>query len=462
MCSARQITRTARLSFSATGKFRELTLLFFPLLSVSFCNYLFLLVEKLFLARLSFVSMEAAVNVSYACHIFQGTTVALAMMAQVFVGRWYGAREFSLIGPGIWQFIWFSFLSMVITVPMSLAYGAWYFRGTDIEVLGLPYFYFLVGFNFLYPLSAVLSCFFLGQGRTRFVLLANLFAQLLKIGLAYLLIFGIEGWLPSLGILGGAISTVCAQGLFCVLLGSVFLGRASREMFHSHRWFFSLSFFMECMYPGLLRAVNRILNFTSWASIAHLMLAKGGDYLLVLSIGGVLSLFLPFLAEAVCQAQTAIVSYLMGSNRFIHLWTSVRSGFGLVLILSLIMGIPFIGFPLKTFGWLFPDIILNPASIQKVFFGVWLSFTFVTVTSIPLSFVLSAKDMVFSCIMGLVNWLNGFLLMYVALEKIGITHEYFWIALSLMHGSTFLVYCWRMRHIINRSLVQTPVPVAVT
>lgn len=455
------LTRTASLSFSATGKFRELTLLFFPLLSVSFCNYLFLLVEKLFLARLSFVSMEAAVNVSYACHIFQGTTVALAMMAQVFVGRWYGAREFSLIGPGIWQFIWFSVFSMAITVPMSLTYGAWYFRGTDIETLGLPYFYFLVGFNFLYPLSAVLSCFFLGQGRTRFVLLANLFAQLLKIGLAYLLIFGVEGWVPSQGILGGAISTVCAQGLFCLLLGAVFLGRSSRAMFHSHEWRFSFSFFMDCMYPGLLRAVNRILNFTSWASIAHLMLAKGGDYLLVLSLGGVLSLFLPFLAEAVCQAQTAIVSYLMGAKRYTHLWASVRSGFCLVLILCLIMGIPFILFPLKTFGWLFPDIVLDASSIQKVFLGVWLSFTFVTITAIPLSFVLSAKDMMFSCIMGFVNWLNGFLLMYVALEKIGISYQYFWITLGLMHGSTFLVYCWRMRYIIARSLPPTPVPVGV-
>lgn len=450
------MTTIADLPFSARGRFRELILLFLPLLGVTFCNYLFLLVEKLFLARLSSASMEAAVNICYACQIFQGTTICLVMMAQVCVGRWYGARSFTSIGPGIWQFIWFSFLSMLLTVPVSLLYGAWYFRGTAIEAIGLPYFYLLVGFNFLYPLSAVLSCFYLGQGKTRLVLVANLAAQLMKIGLAYLLIFGVEGLFPSQGILGGAISTICAQGLFCVLLGGIFLNRNSRALFHSHDWRFRPALFWECIYPGFLRAINRILSFTSWAAIAHLMLSKGNDYLLVLSTGGAVGLFLPFLFDSVCQAQTTVVSFLFGAKKLSYLRQATYSGFILVALLAILLAIPLLAYPLPTFQWLFPDVVLRIEIIQKIFIGLWCSFTFFTLLAIPLSIVLAAKDMGFSCAMGIVNWLNGYLLMYLALEHFAIAADEFWLVLSLMHGSTFLLYCFRMRHLIRVSMNLTP------
>ncbi len=448
------MTTIASLPFSTRGRLKELILLFLPLLGTTFCNYFYLLVEKLFLARVSPVAMEAAINVSYACQIFQGASVALAMMAQVFIGRWYGARSFSSIGPGTWQFIWFSFLSMLVTVPASLIYGSWYFEGTSIESIGMPYFYLLIGTNFLYPLSAVLSCFYLGQGKTRLVLIANGASQLMKIGLAYVLIFGIESFnIPALGLIGGAISTVSAQALFCFLLGAIFLNRSSRALFNSASWYFSPALFWECIYPGLLRAFNRILNFTSWASIAHLMLSKGGDYLLILSLGGVLSLFLPFLFEAVCQAQTTVISYILGSKSYNYLLKAIQSGFILVFILALLMSVPLVLFPSLTFDWLFPEVVLDPVVIQKVFLGVWLSFVFFTSTAIPISCVLALKDMKFSCFMGLMNWVNGYCLMYVALELIQIPASLFWLTLSLMHGSTLLIYFWRVRALISSTLL---------
>ena len=145
------------------------------------------------------------------------------MMAQVFVGRWLGAQEWKAIGPGIWQFIWFSVLSMFITVPCQLIYGKFYFHGTGLEEVVLPYFYLLVGINFLYPLGSTLACFYLGQGKTRLVLWVTISSQVGKLLFAYLLIFGWGGWIPSLGLLGGAVSTLVAQGGFCLALLGVFL-----------------------------------------------------------------------------------------------------------------------------------------------------------------------------------------------------------------------------------------------
>ena len=398
--------------------------------------------------------MEAAINTAYACQIFQGTCVAFAMMAQVFVGRWYGALSWTEIGPGTWQFIWFSLLSMFITVPLSLLYGMWYFQGTDIQEVALPYFYLLVGCNFLYPLSATLSCFFLGQGKTKLVLFANLGAQAMKILFGYFLIFGLGNWIPSFGIMGGALSTMAAQILFCALLLSVFLNKHHRLTFHSHQFRFRVALFFECITPCCLRALNRILNFTSWAAIAHLMVAKGGDYLLILSIGGALFLFLPFLFEALCQAETTIFSQMIGAKQYDFIPKALFSGFFLVIIVICILSIPLLFFPLKVFSLLFPSIVLAVSSIKKVFFGIWISASLFTLGAIPLSFVLACKDMKFSLFMGCLNWVNGYLLMYGLIVHANIAADQFWLCLAFMHGTTVLIYIGRMR-ILSSYLAKT-------
>ena len=434
-----------------TGGFKELVNLFFPILLITFSNYLFLFIEKLLLARVSVPTMEAAVNAAYVCQIFQAPCVALAMMAQVYVGRWYGANEWKSIGSGVWQFIWFSFLSMLITVPCSLIYGNFYFQGTGLQRIVQPYFNFLISINFLFPLGATLICFYIGRGKTRLVLLATLGSQLVKLALAYLLIFG-WGWIPALGLMGGAISTLISQGGFCLLLLFVFLNSKNTALYHSRAWHFQPFLFWGCIRPGLLRAANRVLNFTSWAAIAHLMTAKGGDYLLVLSVGGTLFIFLPFLGDAICQAQTTVVSQILGTRNYTLMHKAFRSGLLLALITIILSAVPLILFPSQTFDFLFPSMALEKMIVQKVFFGIWICFAFFTFAYIPLSYILAFADTKFSLFMGAFSWINGYLFMYVAIEITNIAANQFWLVLSLMHGSVALLYFYRMKWLQSRVL----------
>ena len=53
------------------GGFRELILFFFPIALMTFSTAIFVFVEKLLLARLSTVAMEAAVNAAYLCRYFK-------------------------------------------------------------------------------------------------------------------------------------------------------------------------------------------------------------------------------------------------------------------------------------------------------------------------------------------------------------------------------------------------------
>jgi MATE family multidrug resistance protein len=447
------------LNLDGTEGFKHLILLFLPIALTTFSMCLYLLVEKLLLGRLSAGLMEAALSATYPCQIFQGFCIALAMIAQVWVGKWYGAKEWSMIGPGVWQFIWFSFFSMLITFPLGLMYGSFYFDGTSIETTVWPYYIFLMSINFLYPLGIALTCFYLGQGKTSLILWATLGSQAAKLLFAYLLIFGWEDWIPSLGLMGGAISTLIAQGGFCLLLFWFFLDSKYSQM-RTRDWHFQPKLFFKYTYPGSLRAITRVLTFVSWASITQLMVGKGENYLLILSVGGVLSLFLPFLGDAICQAQTTIVAHLLGAKNDHLLSPAFRSGAILSLLITILISIPLVIFPLQVYQILFPNIVLDDESIRTVFLGVWICFAFFTFTYVPISYILAFKDLKFSLFMGAVNWINGFLLMYVAIDKINISPSNFWLVLSLMHATTALFYYWRMKWLIRNQFALSKIPLA--
>ena len=290
------------------------------------------------------------------------------------------------------------------------------------------------------------------------ILAVTLLLQGIKLVLGYILIFGWGTWIPSLGILGGAISTLIAQVVFCGVLLKDFLSVKNAQEFNTRMWRFQLKVFWECIYPGLLRVCNRVLNFTSWASIAHIMTAKGGDYLLALSIGGTLFLFLPMFVDALCQAQITVVSNLLGTQNFFFLKKASRSGLILVACIVIFTSIPLIFFANLTCNYLFPDLSLEPESIRRIFFGVWLSFLCLAFSFIPISDVLAFKDMKFSVLMGIFNWMNGYLFMKFMLNNLEIRADQFWLALSVMHATTGLVYFWRASQLRSNVSKKTQCP----
>ncbi len=423
---------------------KRLLSLFIPLAFMLMTSSLYLFVEKLFLVRVSPQAMQAAVNAAYVCQIFQTSAIALVMMAQVFVANWSGAQKYKAIGPGVWQYIWFSLLSSCLTIPLSIYAGRQYFQGTEIEQAVRSYFYLLLTMNLFYPLGAALSCYFSGRGKTRLILLTTIGMQLLKIALSYLLIFGAFS-LPRLGMVGGALSTVISHLGFCAILFLVFLSAKHREQFDTHRWRFQWRLFKECIHPGFLRALNRFLSFTCWAAIAHLMTIRGGDYALVLSMGGTLFFVLPSLADALCQAQTTVVSQLLGAKKLAELSVASTSGYIVAAGISLLFIVPFLLFPSQTSHLLFPTVMLDEQMIRNIFWGIFSSFALFLIGYVPISFVLACKDMKFSLFMGAFNWVNGYLLMVLFLEVMQISADKFWLALSVMHASIVLFYYIRVR-----------------
>ncbi len=416
---------------------------------MTFSVNLFPTVEKVLLASLSKEGMEASLSAFYAVQIFQLTWVSLAMMALVFVGSWYGEKKWIRIGPGIWQFIWFSIFSLAITLPFGYLYGKFYFKGTVIEEIVLPYYYSLLAMSFLFPLGGALTCFFIGRGKTLFVCIITLICHLIKLPIGYACIFGWK-WIPSLGLMGGALSIFITQLVFCLALLFLFLNKENHQLYHTRDWGFKWPLFWECIQPGILRAINRLLSMGNWGAMTYLMAQGGENQLLTLSIGGTLALLTGFFGEAICLVQMTVVSQILGAKNYDSFYSAFRPGIIIATIAILVLSVNLLIFPDWTFQMLFPKIILDPSTVRLILMGVWFSSAFYTFSFLPISYVLAFKDTYFSLFMGFVNWIAGFLFIYTFIEILHFSTDYFWLLASFLHFTTALFYYLRTTWLIEK------------
>jgi MATE family multidrug resistance protein len=433
-----------------SGKLSEILNLFIPIALTTLSGSLTLFIERLFFAYLSNEAIEAAINAIYVYNIFQAPCLVIAMMAQVYVGRLHGAQENHAIGGMVWQFIWFALLSMVIVIPTGYLFATYYFSDTALEDLALPYFYLLLSINFLYPLGTGLSCFYIGRGKTRLCLLTSLGSYCINLLLAYILIFGVEGWIPALGLIGGAISNLIAQGLYCLFLLAVFLSPKYAKIYGTHNWMLQPKLFWDSIYPGILRALNRLSVLLCWACLARLMMTKQGDYLLFWSIGGIIGLFLPFIGEAIGQALTTVLSNMVGAGAFNLIRNADFAGFLLVMVIVAAMGIPMLLIPTETFHLLFPEVTIANDFVIQVFFGLWLTFTFATLCYIPVSRILAFKDTSFFLVTGALPWIDYYLVLYVAVNILEVSAALCWTILGFSNLVVLIIYLWRANWLISQ------------
>jgi MATE family multidrug resistance protein len=213
------------------GDLRTLIRISLPFTLFLFCESLVAFWERIFLSYQGIEAVSSALNGAYLAIAFQAPCIGIASMAQVFIGHYQGRGELKRIGPCVWQLIWFSLLSLVITLPLSFWSSSLFFRGTAIQQLAPPYFNILAWGNFLFPLNVALTSFYLGRGKTMLVTLLLLASYACNVVLCWALIFGIKGLILPLGIRGAALAKCISMGIFCLIFLGSFLNRKNRELY---------------------------------------------------------------------------------------------------------------------------------------------------------------------------------------------------------------------------------------
>lgn len=414
--------------------------LIFSLFSASFMGFC----DRLFLARYSLEALEGTVSAGYLCMLFQHPVIRIVSMAQVFVGLQLGSKQNDQIGASVWQMIWLSLFSMLVTVPTSQFVAPFFFEGTTIQESANTYFSTLMAINFLFPLGTAISSYFIGQGRTGIIFFTTFIAHSINIGLDYLLIFGVEGYIAPMGVFGAALATGIAQGVLCTILFIFFLRKKERETYRTDKYQFDWENFWGQLRIGLPRAIARIIILTAWVSISRIMTLKGGDYLMVLSIGGTLLLLFTFINDGMGQGMITIASNLLGAKDYPAIWKLVRSGMIFLLTTTTLLAVPFLIFPEFILSFFF-DTLPAPetlAMLKRTCIWLWFFFFCYGFNAVGLSLVTAACDVKFQMCAIIFVWLTSYLPAHLAMNIFNWSPDKFWLLMaldSLIFGAAFLI-----------------------
>lgn len=428
-----EIAHKPLISRYPSGSLRELLYFSLPLILSLFSASFMGFCDRIFLAHYSLGAMEGCVSASYLCSLFQLPIIRVVAMAQVFVGLYCGSRQFERIGPVIWQMIWLSIFSMIFTLPVGHFVSPYFFGGTSVEGYANQYFQVMMFANFLFPLGTTLSSFFIGQGRTRVIFLTTLLSHGMNIALDYIFIFGLPGVLAPMGIFGAAFATILSQFTYCAILLGIFLSQENKKLFKTDDFAFKWDNFWNQLRVGLPRGIARIIILTAWVAISRLMTLKGGDYLMVLSIGGSLILLFTFILDGAIQGMVTVASNLMGAKDYPKIWKLFRSSLLLVGSVTAILSIPFIFFPDFTLHFFFTEMpsVETYATLKNACFWLWFFFFCYGINFVGQSLITASRDLTFYMCSILFVWATSYLPVYLAMEKFHFSPDKLWLIMGL-------------------------------
>lgn len=415
------------------GTWKELLALFFPIVTVLFLGSLVGSIERICLARHSLAALNGGVEAICALQFFQLTCVVFANMTQVFVSEHLGSGEFSKVGNRVWQMIWLSLLSIVIILPLSHLTSPLFFKGTEHKDIASSYFNILISGNFLFPLAATLSAFFLAQGKRWTVVWSSIGAYSVNLILDFILIFGVPSLIPAMGAQGAAWSGLIAKLVFCSILFLHFLSKGYREQYNTNLFQVSANSLWSCVRICTPRAAGKAFAILIWTATTYLMIAKGGSYLSVLSIGSTITLFCCFISESLVQSLSVLISRYLSSKELLKLWKVWKYGLFFALTISSLLAIPLLMFPNFTLSFFFTELPsdLDGHLLRNTLYWVWFWIFFNSLNSPFLAFLLAARDTTYYMIIMSLTWLTSCLPIYYCLYYLKWSPDKFWLILII-------------------------------
>jgi MATE family multidrug resistance protein len=421
----------------------SLMISFFSMVAMAFC-------DRLFLANYSASALSAAASAGTLFWAGNFFIVTLCSMAEVFVAQYNGAKKYEKLGEVPWQMIWLTLFSSIFffllaTVGADLFQTLGFFNSSEV-----CYYKWNHLFSPVYALLAAISAFFIGQGKTQIIKWMAILGNLINIALDPLFIFGVDGWIPSMGIKGAAIATGIGVIIQVVILGILFLSPENQRTFGTNRWKFDFSTFWQTLRVGISPGVFVIIELVGWALFYKMMVRISSHHILVASITQSILILLMFFGLGLEKGAAAIAGNLIGAKRFHEVKQVFYSGLILCLLFAGILTLILIGFPDPIINWFFynpgalegefmfsRDLILETKSAIKFGMGTLIFYlTFENIRYLLSGLLISYGDSLFLLIAGAGSiWLFMLIPTYFFMSHIK-THIHIsyliWIAYSLL------------------------------
>ncbi len=324
---------TTSLTKYPEGSIRELWSISLPLMISTLASLFMIFTDRIFLARYSVEALNASVNAgTLAWAILVGFGMITAM-SEVFVAQYNGAKKYDRIGIPVWQMIWFSIFSLALFIPLGMWGGDWIFKGNQLET---TYFRWLMYFGPSYALLTAFAGFFIGRGQTSVMIWLAVFANLLNILLDWVLIFGIEGWIPEMGIQGAAMATCTGYFFEAAMLAFLFLRKSNREEFGTGNWKIDWTEMKRCIRIGFPQGLFCGLEVFGWSVFYWMMTSLGEMHITVSSICQSFTILLSFFCDGLSRGAASVAGNLIGARKTELIPRVLRSGAVLLALFSLV------------------------------------------------------------------------------------------------------------------------------
>lgn len=435
-----------------SGSLRELWSISFPLMLSMMSGSLMLFLDRIFLARFSIDALNACVNATVIAAVLQFAFLTTSAIAEVFVGQYNGAGYYKKIAEPVWQMIWFSLLSTLFFLPIGLFAGPLFFFDPNFAHLEIQYFKWLMYFAPIFCMSAALSAFYIGRGAVSFVTLVVIIANLLNVALDFLLIFGFEPFVPSLGISGAAIATGISQLVQCIILFIGFVRKKYRILYGTSNWVFNRKCFMQCLKIGLPNSIAHTLEIIAWAVFLRMMTMVGNEHITVVAICQSIFLLFTFIAEGISKGATAIAANLIGAKKWDLVYKLFRSGLKFYFQAFLVLGLILVIDPSPMIDWFIggdPKTAANEA-IKNIAVSacvwMWVYFLFDGIHWLVIGLLTAAGDTKFILwVGGLSSWIFAILPIYYFIVVEGHKADIAWMITAEYAGLSCLIYLLRFK-----------------
>ncbi len=296
---------------------RELFGVALPMVASQASETIMLFVDRLFLSRLGSLHLAASMSGGLSSFVFVSLFAGIVGYTNALVAQYYGAKRrercVATTVQGLWLALFF-LPGVIAMIPIGRLVFVLAGHSAEQIDLGFTYYRILMFGGIFVLIRQAFVGFFLGIGRTRIVMIANVSGMVINIPLNYVLIFGAFG-MPRLEIVGAAIATIVGSTLIAVVLGVAFVRhRYFREATTKERTAIDRDLLSRLIRFGLPAGLELFLNvfaFNVFVQLAH-SLGPGVAAAVTIVFNYDMLAFIPMVGLSV--AVTSLVGRQMGAG----------------------------------------------------------------------------------------------------------------------------------------------------
>ncbi len=245
-----------------------------PMIISQASETIMLFADRLFLSRLGKEYMAAAMSGGLTSFTVVSLFGGIVGYTNALVAQYYGAKRLEKCSQSATQAIYLSvFLYPLLFLSIPLVYQFFKIVGHSSVQLNLEFSYFkiLMYGSLFFLLRNSFTGFFLGIGKTRIVMFANIIGMFVNIPANYILIFGKFG-LPAMGMEGAAIGTLLGSFVIFLIQLSFYFSKRYREVYGTGRDFkLRLEIFRKLIKFGTPAGLENFLNVGAFNIFIQLM-----------------------------------------------------------------------------------------------------------------------------------------------------------------------------------------------